>query len=177
MCSSRAGWIGFKEGKRRSARIVIFGGQFACAREEDRVGGVGVAEPSGKSEGRVAMLEDVYSGCFGDDLRERLRHRNDGLNDRSEMIEDGLEFGKIIRGGGKEDVIGVEVGGLLEVGGLEIESCERGATVKVTEQHGIKDRGEDLIPFASGVGSVSAIGADTEDISAGDEGLTGDVVC
>lgn len=123
LCSGRAGWFGFKESERRCAGIVIFGGQFACAREEDGVNGVRVAEPSGKSEGRVAMLEDVYSGCFRDNLRERLRHWNDGLDDRSEMIEDGLEFSKIIRGGREENVVGVEVGGLLEVGSLEIESC------------------------------------------------------
>jgi hypothetical protein len=122
------------------------------------------------------MLEDVNSGGFGDDLGERLGHRNDGLDDRDEVIEDGLEFGKIVGSGREQNVISVDGAGFLEVRGLEIERSERRATMEITEQHGVENGGEHLVPFSSCVGGGGSVGVDAEDISAGNERFVGNVV-
>lgn len=96
------------------------------------------------------------------------------------MIKDSSKFSKIIRSSGEQNIICIDGGGLLKVWSLEIECCERRATVEVTKQHRVEDRGEDLVPFSSGVESRHigcTIGVDSEDISTGDEGLARDVVC
>jgi hypothetical protein len=92
------------------------------------------------------------------------------------VIENGLEFGKIVGSGGEQDVISVDGGGFLEVRGLEVERGEGGATMEITEQHGVENGREHLIPFSSCVGGGGSVGMDAEDISAGNERFVRNIV-
>lgn len=178
----RGGWFGRtceEEGKVSGAGIIVLRLEFTSTRDESLVGSVRVGEPGGESIGRVTMLENVDTRGFGDDLGKRFRHGNDGPDDGNEVVEDSSEFIQVVGRGGKEDIVGVEGGGFLEVGRLEIERGERGATVEITEQHGVENGRENLIPFTSSVDGRDVgctIGVNSEDISAGDEGLARNVV-
>jgi hypothetical protein len=70
--TSGASGIRLKESEGGGASIIIFRLKFTGSGEEGFIGGVGIGDPGGESVGGVTMLEDVNSGGFGDDLRERL---------------------------------------------------------------------------------------------------------
>lgn len=179
LSSGRAVWVGLEEGQVSGASVVVLRLQFSSASDEHLVRGVRVGEPGREGERGITMLKDVNTRCFGNHLREGLRHWDDGTDYRDEVIKDGAEFIQVVGGGGEENIIGVNVGGFLEVGSLEIERGKGGATVEITEQNRVENGRKHLIPFTGGIdgGDVGgAIRVDTEDVSTCNEGLVGNVV-